>query len=87
MIAAGDTCRCPVKEAGVMSRTSLQEFARVYGQAKAASLLGMGQGSLNKALRVGRDVVVIQHADGTFTAEELRSFPVQSAKRTNTGNR
>ncbi|MFJ7312546.1 Cro/CI family transcriptional regulator [Pseudomonas sp. NPDC098747] len=70
-----------------MSRTSLREFARVYGQTKAATLLGMGQGSLNKALRVGREVFVTQHADGSFTAEELRPFPVQSAKRSASGRR
>ncbi|MCY1449749.1 Cro [compost metagenome] len=64
-----------------MSRKSLQEFARAHGQTNAASLLGMRQGSLNKALQVGRDVFVTQHADGTYTAEEVRPFPVQSAKR------
>lgn len=65
-----------------MSRMTLQEFSRAHGQTKAATLLGLTQGSLNKALRVGRDVYVIEHDDGAFTAEELRPFPVQSAKRT-----
>jgi len=61
-----------------MSRKSLDEFARARGQTNAANLLGMSQGSLNKALQVGRDIFV---TDGSFTAEELRPFPVQSAKR------
>jgi hypothetical protein len=64
-----------------MSRKSLDEFARAHGQTNAANLLGMTQGSLNKALQVGRDIFVTEHADGSFTAEELRPFPVQSAKR------
>ncbi|MNY76646.1 Cro [compost metagenome] len=64
-----------------MSQKSLQEFARERGQTSAAGLLGMSQGSLNKALQVGRDVFVTEHRDGSFTAEERRPFPVQSAKR------
>jgi hypothetical protein len=69
-------------ETGAMSRKSLEEFASTRGQTNAANLLGMSQGSLNKALQVGRDVFVTEHADGSFSAEELRPFPVQSAKRT-----
>lgn len=61
-----------------MSRITLQEFAREHGQTKAATLLGLTQGSLNKALRVGRDVYVTKHEDGHFSAEELRPFPSQS---------
>ena len=72
---------CLIKEIGEMSRKSLDEFARARGQTNAANLLGMSQGSLNKALQVGRDIFVTEHADGSFTAEELRPFPVQSAKR------
>jgi hypothetical protein len=64
-----------------MSRTPLSQFAETNGQTKTAFLLGMTQGALNKALRVGRDVYVTQHDNGTYTAEELRPFPVQSAKR------
>jgi len=73
---------CLTMEIGAMSRKSLEEFARARGQTNAANLLGMSQGSLNKALQVGRDVFVTEHADGSYTAEELRPFPVQSAKRT-----
>ena len=65
-----------------MSRIPLSKFAEQNGQTRAAVLLGMSQGALNKALRVGRDVYVLSHPDGTYSAEELRPFPVQSAKRT-----
>jgi hypothetical protein len=63
-----------------MSRTTLHEFAQEHGQTKAATLLGLTQGSLNKALRVGRDVYVTRHCDGSFSAEELRPFPSQAKK-------
>ena len=64
-----------------MSRIPLSQFAETNGQTKTAVLLGMTQGALNKALRVGRDVYVMEHGNGTYTADELRPFPVQSAKR------
>lgn len=60
-----------------MGRKPLKEFAASHGQTKAAELLGMAQGSLNKALRVGRNIYVIENADGTFSAEEIRPFPSQ----------
>ncbi|WP_320110090.1 Cro/CI family transcriptional regulator [Pseudomonas sp. B21-053] len=58
-----------------MKRIHLKDFAKVRGQPEAASLLGITQGALSKAIRIGRDVLVIEHADGTFTAVETRSFP------------
>lgn len=61
-----------------MSRITLTEFAIKKGQTKAARLLGMSQGALNKALRVGRDIYVIEQADGSFFAEEVRPFPSQN---------
>jgi hypothetical protein len=61
-----------------MSRKTLQEFAREHGQTKAATLLGLTQGSLNKALRVGRDVYVTEAPNGSFVAEEVRPFPSQT---------
>ena len=64
-----------------MSRTTLQEFARLHGQTRAAGLLGLSQGSLNKALRVGRDIYVTEVESGVFTAEELRPFPSQNQAR------
>lgn len=64
-----------------MSRTHIQEFAQIHGQTKTAALLGLTQGSLNKALQVGRDIYVTEHDDGSFTAEELRPFPSQISKK------
>lgn len=63
-----------------MHRIPLSEFAEGKGQTQAARLLGLTQGALNKALRVGREIYVIEQRDGSFTAEELRPFPSQAAK-------
>jgi len=60
-----------------MSRIPLSQFAEKNGQTKTAVLLGMTQGALNKALRVGRDVYVTDMGDGKFKAEEIRPFPRQ----------
>lgn len=60
-----------------MSRITLKQFAVEKGQTRAASLLGMSQGALNKALRVGRDIFVTELANGSFVAEEVRPFPSQ----------
>ena len=65
-----------------MRQLTLSQFATEKGQTKAGNLLGMTQSSINKALQAGREVFVTEHADGSYTAEELRPFPVQSAKRT-----
>jgi hypothetical protein len=61
-----------------MSRVHIKEFARDRGQTKAAEMLGLTQGALNKALRVGRDIYVTELADGSFFAEEVRPFPSQN---------
>jgi hypothetical protein len=72
------------EEIGGMSRKTLQEFAREHGQTQAALLLGLTQGSLNKALRVGRDIYVTEQGAGRFTAEELRPFPSQNGPKAST---
>lgn len=64
-----------------MRRITLSQFTTEKGQTKAASLLGMTQGALNKALRVGRDIYVTEHDDGTLSAEELRPFPSQAKSK------
>lgn len=61
-----------------MSRITLNQFANNKGQTSAASLLGMSQGALSKALRVGRDIYVTERPDGSFFAEEVRPFPSQN---------
>jgi hypothetical protein len=64
-----------------MCRITLNEFSIEHGQTKAAGLLGMSQGALNKALRVGRDIYVTKKLDGSYVAEEVRPFPSQSLKK------
>lgn len=61
-----------------MNRTHIKKFAAELGQSEAAVLLGMTQGALSKAIRVGRDVYVTEHADGSYSAEEVRPFPSQN---------
>lgn len=61
-----------------MSNLHLRDFAKDRGQPEAASLLGLTQGALSKAIRVGRNIIVTHQADGTFTAEERRPFPARS---------
>jgi len=61
-----------------MNRVHIKEFANQLGQTEAAILLGMTQGGLSKAIRVGRDVYVTKQDDGTYTAEEVRPFPSQT---------
>lgn len=63
-----------------MHRITLNEFAAEKGQTKAAALLGLTQGALNKALRVGRDIYVTENADGSFSAKEIKPFPAQNPK-------
>lgn len=64
-----------------MNRIHIKEFAVEKGQAEAARLLGMTQGGLSKAIRVGRDIFVTRHADGSYTAEEVRPFPSQTTEK------
>lgn len=65
-----------------MRRIPLNEFiTEKKGQVQAAELLGMSQGGLSKALRVGRSVFVIEHEDGSFTAEEVKPFPSQASPK------
>lgn len=60
-----------------MCRTNLSEFAAEHGQQKAAELLGVTQGALSKAIRLGRIIHVSRLPDGSYTAEETRPFPSQ----------
>jgi hypothetical protein len=62
-----------------MKRIPLSEFAAEHGQSKAADLLGLTQGALSKAIRVGRDIVVVFNDDGQFSAFEQRPFPSQKS--------
>lgn len=63
-----------------MKRTPLTKFVAERTQEDCAALLGCTQGAISKALRVGRSVIVTEHDDGTYSAEELRPFPARSLK-------
>ena len=64
-----------------MRRIPLTDFIREKkGQVAAAEVLGMSQGALSKALRLGRSVFITEHDDGSVTAEEVRPFPSQQSK-------
>jgi len=63
-----------------MNRMNLSGFVKEHGQEKAAQLLGVTQGAISKALKVGRDIHVTDHGDGTFSAQELKPFPAVKAK-------
>ena len=57
-----------------VARIPLAEFAKGR-QHIAARELGVQQAAISKALRVGREIFVTRHADGTVTATEVRPFP------------
>jgi hypothetical protein len=61
-----------------VSSIQLKDFARERGQPEAAMLLGVTQGALSKAIRVGRNIAVIPNPDGSYSAEETRPFPSRS---------
>ena len=64
-----------------MSNLHLKDFAKERGQPEAALLLGVTQGALSKAIRVGRNILVTQETDGSFSAEERRAFPARSDRK------
>ena len=61
-----------------MTRITFKEFVQQKGQTEAALLLGITQGAVSKALRVGRDIYVHCLPDGAYSAEEVKPFPSQS---------
>ena len=67
-----------------MKRSQLSEFSTEYGQTAAAKKLNITQGALSKALRMGRQVVVIEHDDGSWSAEEVKPFPSQTQQKRST---
>ena len=68
-----------------MTMVNLKDFAKGHGQPLAASLLGMTQGALSKAIRIGRTVYVTQQDDGSFAAVELRLFPARHDREADCG--
>lgn len=69
-----------------MSTLHLRDFAKDRGQPEAALLLGLTQGALSKAIRVGRNIIVTLEDDGSFSAEERRPFPARSDSKTKAMN-
>ncbi|MBA1222571.1 Cro/Cl family transcriptional regulator [Pseudomonas fulva] len=68
-----------------MTMVPLKDFAKDHGQPHAASLLGMTQGALSKAIRIGRTVYVTQQDDGSFAAVEFRLFPARNDREADSG--
>lgn len=58
-----------------MNQISLSELAAQIGQAAVAEALGVTPAAVHKAIRLGRQIIVSVHDDGSYTAQELRSFP------------
>jgi predicted transcriptional regulator len=61
-----------------MNKTPLPELVERMGQTAVAKALGVSSPAISKALRNERDIQVIEHDDGTYTAEEIRPFPSQN---------
>ncbi|WP_309295587.1 Cro/CI family transcriptional regulator [Pseudomonas parakoreensis] len=63
-----------------VARIPLKEFAKGRQHA-AAQELGVQQAAISKAIRVGREIYVTRHADGSITATEVRAFPSSTTER------
>lgn len=61
-----------------MKKTPLPKLVERIGQTAVARALGVSSPAISKALRNERDIQVIEHDDGTYTAEEIRPFPSQN---------
>ncbi|WP_095052187.1 Cro/CI family transcriptional regulator [Pseudomonas sp. Irchel s3b2] len=60
-----------------MKKTPLPLLVERMGQIAVAKALGVSSPAISKALKAERDIQVTEHADGTFTAQEIRPFPSQ----------
>lgn len=58
-----------------MKELTFADFVKEHGQTGAATLLGVTQGAVRKALLKGRDIRVKPIKGGGFEAYELRPFP------------
>ena len=58
-----------------MNRMTLEDYAKIHGQAKAAKDFGVIQCAISKAIRTGRQIFVTVQSDGTVKGEELKPFP------------
>ncbi|MNJ24705.1 Cro [compost metagenome] len=60
-----------------MNKTPLPDLVSRIGQSAVAKGLGVSAPAIAKALKTERDILVTEHPDGSFTAEEIRPFPCQ----------
>ncbi len=58
-----------------MNRMTLEDYAKIHGQAKAARDFGVIQCAISKAIRTGRNIFVTVEPDGSVKGEELKPFP------------
>ncbi|EJS9466494.1 Cro/Cl family transcriptional regulator [Escherichia coli] len=58
-----------------MIRMTLADYAKIHGQAKAASDFGVIQCAISKAILAGRNIMVTVKPDGSVIVEEVRPFP------------
>lgn len=62
-----------------MNRISLKDYVAEVGQQKAAEHLGVSQGAISKAIRVGREIFIEVAGKHPIRAEEVKPFPSQRA--------
>lgn len=62
-----------------MNQIPLSELAAQIGQAAVAEAFGVTPAAVHKAIRLGRQIIVSVHEDGSYTAQELRPFPSHKA--------
>ncbi|HCX6865957.1 TPA: Cro/Cl family transcriptional regulator [Escherichia coli] len=58
-----------------MIRMTLADYAKIHGQAKAASDFGVIQCAISKAILAGRNIMVTVKPDGSVIGEEVHPFP------------
>lgn len=55
-----------------MRTTLLFDYCQTHTQTSAARLLGWTQGAVWQALAAGREIYLVEHADGSTSAYEVR---------------
>jgi predicted transcriptional regulator len=60
-----------------MKKIPLPELVERMGQSAVAKGLGVSAPAISKALKAAREILVVEHGNGTLTAEEIRPFPCQ----------
>lgn len=63
-----------------MKEIPLSQFCERHSQSEAARLIGRTQGAISQMLKAGRNIVIVDHGDGRFSAYERRIItPVETA--------